>query len=55
MKIVRTEEEIDKLEEWVLEGMSNGSHFGGMSYEEGIKATLDWLSGRQVYSPADDE
>ena len=54
MEIKRSDEEIDKLEEWVLDGLSNGTHFSGMSYEEGIKNTLDWLFGRVDYSPAEE-
>jgi len=54
MQIKRTEEEIDRLEQWAMEGMSNGTHYEGMSYEEGIKETLDWLFGRRDVSPADE-
>jgi hypothetical protein len=55
MEIKRTEEEIDRLEAWAAEGQNNGTHYNGMSYEDGIRDTLDWLSGRRDSSPADEE
>jgi hypothetical protein len=57
MEIVRTDEEIEKLEAWASEGIygPGGSHYSGQSYEEGIIAALDWLSGRRDESPANDE
>jgi hypothetical protein len=46
MDIFRTEEEIDQLEAWAAEGQSNGTHYSGMSYEDGIRDTLDgFLAG----------
>jgi hypothetical protein len=38
MDIIRTEEEIDRLEAWVAEGQGMDSHYSGMSYEDGIRA-----------------
>jgi hypothetical protein len=32
MKIIRTEEEIDRLESWAAEGQDSGTRFSGMSY-----------------------
>lgn len=43
--IVRSKEEIDDLLEWVFEGVEEGTHYHGMSYEEGIRNTIDWLTG----------
>jgi hypothetical protein len=54
MQIIRTEEEIDRLESWAAEGQDNGTHYSGMSYEDGIRATLDWLLGQRDESPADE-
>jgi hypothetical protein len=54
MEIKRTEEEIDRLESWAAEGQDSGTHFSGMSYEDGIRATLDWLLGRREESPAEE-
>jgi hypothetical protein len=54
MEIVRSEEEIDRLEIWAAEGQNNGTHYSGMSYEDGIRETLDWLFGRRDTSPADE-
>ena len=54
MDIIRIEEEIERLEAWAAEGQSNGTHYSGMSYEDGIRDTLDWLFGRRDTSPADE-
>ena len=54
MDIIRTEEEIDRLEAWAAEGQTNGTHYSGMYYEDGIRETLDWLFGRSDTSPADE-
>jgi hypothetical protein len=54
MEIVRSEEEIDCLEVWAAESQNNGTRYSGMSYEDGIKETLDWLFGRRDTSPADE-
>jgi hypothetical protein len=51
MNIVRTEEEIDSLKSWV----DAGTHYSEMSYEDGIRDTLDWLFGRRDKSPAEDK
>jgi hypothetical protein len=54
MEIIRTEEEIDRLESWAVNGQTDGTHYTGMYYEYGIGATLDWLLGRREESPADE-
>jgi hypothetical protein len=54
MELARTQEEIDRLENWAAEGQDNGTHYFGMSYEDGIRNTIDWLLGRSDTSPADD-
>lgn len=45
MNIVRTEDEVARVENWAVEGFDEGSHFPGMSYEEGILDTIQWLRG----------
>jgi hypothetical protein len=54
METMRTLEEIDRLEAWAAEGQNSGTHYSGMSYEDGIRETLDWLFGRRDTSPADE-
>ncbi len=39
----RTDDEIETLEDWCGEADVKGSHYSGMTYEQGIRATLDWL------------
>lgn len=40
----RTTEEIQALEDWCRED-EGATHYPGLSYEEGILAAIDWLSG----------
>jgi hypothetical protein len=37
--------EVSELVQWTYEGREKGSHYAGMSYEDGIMAVLDWLEG----------
>jgi hypothetical protein len=53
MNVVRTDEEIERVEKWAFEGLNSGSHYYGMSYEEGILALLDWLRGVGDCAPDD--
>ena len=43
--------EMDALEDWVNEAECDGSHFPGMTYEQGIRDTLEWLSGESGVAP----
>ena len=47
-------EEITRLEEWALEGLNQGTRYTGMSYEQGISDTLNFLFGIDDHNPADD-
>lgn len=47
MEIKRMEEEIDRLKAWAADGQSRGTYYSGMTYEDGVRDTLDWLSGRR--------
>lgn len=44
-EIVRTDEEISNVIDWCYEANEKGSHYTGMSYEDGIRAAIDWLTG----------
>jgi hypothetical protein len=46
MKTDHTLDEIERVEEWAMHGETNGSRYPGMSYEQGIIDTLNWLQGR---------
>lgn len=52
-QIKRTDEEINKVLEWVYEGTAEGSHYTGMSYEEGIEAFWMWLIGDTEEDPTE--
>ncbi len=45
MEIIRSEEEINDVLNWVIEAATKGSHYPGMSYEEGVESMYDWLVG----------
>lgn len=51
MQVVRTEIEIDRVENWAVEGIDEGSRYPGMSYEQGILDTLAWLRGDSDTAP----
>lgn len=54
-KIVRSQTEIERVQNWAIGAMDSGnSKFPGMSYEEGILATLDWLFGMIDDAPDDE-
>jgi len=40
-----TQREIDAVLGRCCDAMDSGSRFPGMSYEEGVKAALDWMQG----------
>ena len=52
----RTDKEIDDLIEKCFEAEREGSKYSGMTYEQGIQATIDWLfdTGRDSEHPLDD-
>ena len=41
--VKRTDEEIEKLEQWCFEAEDNGPHYASMTYEQGIRDAIDWL------------
>ena len=43
--IVRSNDEVERVLNWALEGMARGTRYRGMSYEEGIQSALMWLFG----------
>ena len=52
-QIERTDEEINRVLEWVQEGIEKGSHYVGMSYETGIDYFWMWLIGDSDDDPAE--
>ena len=51
MHVVRTEDEIARVENWAIEGFDEGTRYPGMSYEQGIMDTLLWLRGDNDHAP----
>ena len=49
--IVRTDQEIERVINWTMEADQNGSHYSGMTYEQGVRAMYDWLIGDEDEPP----
>lgn len=55
MDIIREQKEIEKLYDDCCEQENEGgSKFPGMTYEQGIKAVINWLEFDQENHPLDD-
>jgi len=46
--------EIDRVLNWVAEADEDGSHYPGATYEEGVRATIEWMMGRIQSAPDED-
>ena len=55
MEIKRTEEELYRVLDWAQSAENGKSRFPGMSYEDGIVYTLDWILGRSDDAPDNEE
>ena len=49
--IVRNQQEIDRVLNWVAQSEDEGSHYPGMSYEQGMRDMHDWLVGDSDHAP----
>lgn len=54
MDNVRTEKEINDLIDKCADAAMNGTKFSGMSYEEGIRAGIEWVLGLSDEHPLED-
>lgn len=55
-RLVRNTGEIEKLWNEVMEAEATGrSKYPGMSYEEGVRAAIDWLTDEGQPNPMEDE
>jgi hypothetical protein len=47
MKVIRTDDEIERVEAWAMEGQEQvaGSRYSCMTYEDGMLEILQWLRG----------
>ena len=45
-----TEERVNKVVDWCWKG----PHYPGMSYEDGVRAAIDWLVGQIDEAPDED-
>ncbi|WP_448338808.1 hypothetical protein AB9L11_11725 [Desulfovibrio piger] len=53
MDVVRTDDEIARVENWAVavEGSDEESNYPGMTYEQGVMDTLEWLRGDSDTAP----
>lgn len=51
MQIVRTDQEIARVENWAFAGLDEGTRYAGMSYEQGLIDMLEWLRGDNDVAP----
>ena len=49
-----TQEEIDNCANWAAEGIDEGRHYPGMSYEQGVADALHWMQGDSDNGPHED-
>lgn len=53
-EIKRTKNEINDVLDKCMDAEENGSNFSGMSYEQGIRAGIDWITGDTDDHPIDE-
>ena len=46
--------EVNEVIDWATQGEANGTQFPGMSYEEGVRAAIDWMAGNTDERPDDE-
>lgn len=54
MRIERTEDEVWDVLNAALESEDEGSKWPGMSYEQGVRAGIEWLIGQRDSNPMED-
>lgn len=45
----------DEIEAVYNEAAENDGKFHGMSYERGVQATIEWITGRTDYAPMQED
>lgn len=51
MKIVRTEEQIARVEAWAGRNLGDRARYDRPNYEQGVIDTLEWLRGEENFAP----
>lgn len=51
MKIVRSEAQIARVEEWAGRNLNGRARYDNPNYEQGVIDTLEWLRGESNYAP----
>lgn len=45
-EFIPTDDQLNELYAWAMnEAQGGATHYAGMTYEDGIKAVIDWLQG----------
>lgn len=50
MKIVRSEAQIARVEEWAGRNLGDKARYDNPNYEQGVIDTLEWLRGETNYA-----
>jgi hypothetical protein len=53
-ELKRTNKEINEQYDRAADALNEGSKYPGMSYEDGVKTTLDWILGNIDDKPMED-
>lgn len=53
-ELKRTNKEINEQLDRATEGINEGTKFHGMSYEDGVRAAIDWMLGNVEEKPMED-
>ena len=51
---MRDEDEVEALLEIAVDRSYESSHVSGMTYEEGVRATLEWILDQDQVNPLED-
>lgn len=54
VELKRTEAEINEQLDRATHGVEEGTQYSGMSYEEGVRETIQWLLGYTNDKPMED-
>ena len=55
MQTIRSESEINKQIDLASESIENGGSYGFLTYEDGVKEALLWVTHNNVSAPMEDE
>ena len=48
---IPTDREINEVLDWCMDAEADGTHYHGMTYEQGVRAAIEWLRGEGEGDP----